>query len=302
VNQEAHADAPADSAPAEVEAPPQDPSSGDALCPACGQAAGTKAGRCLGCEARVDREGEPRGFKERALAVLCTPERAFEFHTAAWGWVQPWLAVVALGLLLGVVTLVRVDLSAVAQRQFERTLDSMPAQQRALMETQMETMGRFQGFAMKAQALGGPPLGALIQILVFGAAVFAGSRVLGGEKTPLDLMRCLSLVAWAGLADGLSYAARAVGVLLGTAIPMSSPAGFADPLDHQVLHVALSRLDPTVALFYVLLGVGLVVSLRFPRKRALLLSGGLYGGLSLLLVGMAGIGAMAQKMSQGAGS
>ena len=72
-----------------------------------------------------------------------------------------------------------------------------------------------------------------------------------------------------------------------------NPAGLAalaDPVGQPLLTAALSRLSPAVLYYYVLLAAGLAGSCGLRRGRALALSGGLYAGVSALLIGLGALG------------
>jgi hypothetical protein len=245
------------------------------------------------------------GFKERALAVLFLPERAFGDHDATWGWAKPWLLVAAVGVLIGAFTLLWVDLGAVLQGQAELAMDQMPSQQRKMIEgnpaakAMTEKMVKYQVFFAKVRAMAGPPISGLGGLLFAGGFLFLITRFVRGPDTPTDLFRCISLAAYVSLVNALGFVAVGVGVLTGNAMPSTGPAGLASPVSQAVLYTALERLDPFVIYYYVLLAVGLHASLKLSKKQALQVSVGAYATCSAILIGLAATGTALQGLGMG---
>ncbi|MGE0711787.1 MAG: hypothetical protein AB7N76_30730 [Planctomycetota bacterium] len=231
----------------------------------------------------------PETFFARVLAVLLTPFQAFRVHDASWGWWQAWMLVAAAGVLTGAISLWRVDHEAWQHAQWERVLEQMPAAKRKQIEKpevaeQMEKFRRFQAFLSKVGRVAFPPLGGLFGVLFAGALIFVAGRALAPE--PPDLPRCLSVAAFASLANLIAWAGEGWGALLGNPQPTTSLAALTDPLGQPVLAAALSRVDPALFAYYLLLAAGLAGSARLRTSVACALSGGLYVLASLALVGM----------------
>src|SRR5688500_15882949 len=72
----------------------------------------------------------PPPIAERVWGVLTEPAGTCSRHDGSWGWAAPWLIVALAGILSGLVYMARVDITAVLNQQFERSMESMPAAQR----------------------------------------------------------------------------------------------------------------------------------------------------------------------------
>jgi len=303
------------------ETPAAGPEPGESWGPtAVGAAAdGASAARCPGCDAPAPGDGEecpacgaalsqrvlaerPEDsplppFKARAVGVLAAPLRTFGRHHAGWGWALPWLVVALAGVVYGALHLGLVDVGALAEQEFERALEEMPASQREALGDALETSRRWGVFQAKVGLIGGPPLSTLLGVLFAGGLVFAISVVLGDGKA--DLMRSISVAAYASLVNVVGYGALAVGVLLGNPAPQTSLKHLVDPLQAPATAALLSRLDPIVLYYYVVLAAGLTASCGLRRRRAVAVAAGLYGLASLALIGMGALQAVSQGMGGG---
>jgi len=251
-----------------------------------------------------DLSDAPTGFWARVVAVLLAPFAAFERHDLSWGWWQPWLLVAALGVLVGGVSLARIDHEAWQTKQFERQLDQMSPTQRKQMEkpevAEMLAKGRRFGiFFTKAGLILGPPLLGLVGLVLVAGLLFLAARFLGETKEPFEVATALSVAGYVSLANVLAYAGEGFGYLLGNPQPSVSLAALADPVGQPLLTAALSRLSPAVLYYYVLLAAGLAGSCGLRRGRALALSGGLYAGVSALLIGLGALGKLGASFQAG---
>lgn len=246
--------------------------------------------------------GPPPPLGQRLRGVLLDPTQAFSRHDAGWGWVIPWALVAGAGVLFGLLTLGKVDLAARAAADFERGMEQMPLAQRKQLEgntevkDMLETSQKFTAFLGKVALVAGPPLLGLVELVVFGGVAFLAGLVLGPPRGAPELMRGISLAAWASLAELPGWAARAVAVLLGNPAPTTSPLHLVDPFTSPVLAAVLSRLDPVVAYYYLLLGLGLIGSFRLAPRRAWLVVGGLWALVSAQGVGLALLSKLGQVM------
>ena len=250
--------------------------------------------------------GPPPPVGERLRGVFLDPLGAFSQHDGGWGWVLPWLLVAGVGVLYGLLVLARVDLGARAQAEFERAMEQMPTARRKALDDQpeskdqLETSRKMNAFLGKLGLVVGPPLGGLIGLVAFGGLAWLAGLLLGPKDGGPDLLRGLSLAAWAGLAELPGYLARGVAVLLGNPAPTTSLANLADPLESPVAAALLGRLDVVLLYYYLLFGVGLCGSLRLTPRRAGLVAGGAWLGLTGLIVGLALLGRLLRGMG-GAG-
>jgi len=242
-----------------------------------------------------------RSFSDRAWGVLLAPYQTFRHHDPAWGWGQAWGLVAVAGILVGIMGLLRVDHDKVGDWVWERTKANMSATQLKQMENPdveeaTAKMRRVQAFLGKLGSVLGPPLLGLIG-LVFGAAfLYLVAQVLGNE--PPDPVRCLSVAAFVSLANLIDLCGSGVGVLLSNGLPRPNLSALADPFTQPLLSAALGRLSPGLVAYYVLLAAGLEGSLGLSRKRALAVAGGTFLIVSLLLIGVGGLG----KLQMEAGS
>ena len=251
-----------------------------------------------------DLSDAPRSFGARALAVLLAPFAAFERHDPSWGWWQPWLLVAALGVLVGGLSLARVDHEAWQNQQWQRQLDQMPAAQRKQMEEPevadvLAKGRRFTVFFTKVVLILGPPLIGLVGLVLAAGLFFLAARSLGSPEEPLELASALSLAGYVSLANLVAYAGEGFGYLLGNPQPSASLAALADPVGQPLLSAALSRVSPALLYYYVLLAAALTGACGLRRGRALALSGGLYAAVSALLLGLAALGKLGASFQAG---
>lgn len=231
----------------------------------------------------------PKTFPQRAEAILIAPWRGFALHQPEWGWAKAWMLVSILGIVFGLTYAARVDLVAVIKTEKEYALDNMPAKQReALAKSEdqaemMEKVFRFQAFFRKVWLFAGPPLAGLAGIVFLGGLIWLVSWKWASE--PPDLLRCLSVAAFTSLASGLQYVALALAALVAApTYPSTSPAALVDPFAQPVLYAGLSRLDPFIVVYYVLLAAGLEASCRLSRRRAI--------GVAVIVFGLATLAAL----------
>lgn len=282
--------------PASPHAPPEPERSDlEPFAPPAGQAPARK---------ERDLSDAPKGFWARAQAVLLAPFAAFERHDSSWGWWQPWLLVAALGVLVGGISLARIDHEAWQTKQFERQLDQMSPTQRKQMEkpevAEMLAKGRRFGiFFTKAALILGPPLFGLIGLVLAAGLLFLVARFLGDSKEPFEVATALSVAGYLSLANVISYLGEGFGYLLGNPQPSASLAALADPVGQPLLSAGLSRLSPAVLYYYVLLAAGLAGACGLRRGRALAVSGGLYAGVSAALIGVAALGKLGASFQAG---
>lgn len=232
----------------------------------------------------------PTTLLQQAEAILTAPWRGFGMHQPDWGWGRVWVVVSLAGVLFGLVYVARVDLVAVIKAEKEYVLDNMPAAKRAEMAKseekteQMEKLFRFQAFFRKVWLFAGPPLAGLAGVVLMGGLIWFVTWRLSSE--PPDLLRSLSVAAFASLANALQYAALGLAVLVAApAYPSTSPAVLTDPFVQPLAYAGLSRLDPFLMVYYVLLAAGLEASCRLSRRRAILVAVFLYGLATLAALG-----------------
>lgn len=242
---------------------------------------------------------------ERIRGVLVEPGATFGRHDPAWGWVGPWLVVALAGVLYGLVVLARIDVVAVQQAEAERAMEQLDPATRRRIESDpkaqevLATTQRFVAFFGKVGLIVGPPVTGLGGLLLGGMLCFAASTV-AARRTPgaprPDLTRCLSLAAHVSLVELVGLGALTVGVLSGNHAPSTSAVNLVDAVTRPVAAAALSRVDPVKALYWIVLAAGLHGSLGLPRRWAVGLAAGGYAVVSLGVVGLAGLGALASKL------
>lgn len=224
---------------------------------------------------------------ERVWRVLTSPGAAFAEHDGRWGWAGPWAVTALIALLLAVGVFARIDLDERVKRRWERMSSSPKAAQlQNLAEDQRDQAARMVAFIEKAKWVVAP-LGSLASIVLWGAVAFGACSFLGPRKA--DLLRCLSVSAYASLAGAVADAAQFVAVVLGRAPVGTGPAALVDDLGNPALSTALTRLDPALLFGYALLAIGLHRSCGLGRRQAWGVCGGAWLLLSLILAGMAGM-------------
>ncbi|MBL4849915.1 MAG: YIP1 family protein, partial [Planctomycetes bacterium] len=233
-----------------------------------------------------------RRFSERIWGVLLAPFQTFRHHDPAWGWGQAWGLVAVAGILVGVIGLVQTDHDRFQEWQWQRVLAAMkPAQRKQVESPQAAEMiaksQRFQAFFTKIGSVLGPPLLGLIGLVIAAGFLFLVGQILG--KEPPDPMRCLSIAAFASLANLIDLAGAGVGAAL--ASPLSRPdlSALVDPFKQPILLTALSRIGPGVLLYYLLLAAGLEGSMGLSRKRAVAVAAVTFLGTSAVLIGFVGL-------------
>lgn len=242
-----------------------------------------------------------RSFSDRAWGVLLAPFQTFRHHDPAWGWGQAWALVAAVGVLVGVIGLLRVDHDKVGDWAWERAKANMSATQLKQIENpdaaeMLAKTRRVQAFIGKLGSVLGPPLLGLIG-LVFGAGfLYLVCHVLG--KEPPDPIRCLSVAAFISLANLLDLCGSGMGALLSNAMPRPNLSALADPFTQPVLSAALGRISPSLVAYYVFLAAALEGSLGLSRKRALLVAGGTFVVVSVILIGVGGLSKLQMEVSK----
>lgn len=236
-------------------------------------------------------------FTQQVQGVLFSPWIAFAQHDESWGWGRAWLLTATVGVLFGFLYLARIDVVAVLKEQQEVVLDRMPAAKRKALENPqgdgaetMEKLFRFQAFMAKVGLVAGPPLIGLVGMLFVGGFIYLATKLFGPD--PPDLMRCLSIAAFAGLVGALEYGAMSIGVLGGNPEPITSLGAFVGKLEDPVLHTALSRVNPFTVFYYVVLVAGLEASCGLSRRKACGVACGLFALGTVILLGLAGLSAM----------
>lgn len=238
---------------------------------------------------------------DRVFGVLLAPFQAFSGHDASWGWGKPWAIVAFAGLVVGVIFLARIDADAFQHWAWEKSQANMSKEQRAQLEqpevAEMMAKGRrVQSFLMKAGALAGPPLIGLVGILFAGFWLYLVANFLA--KEPPDPMRCFSVAAYASLANLVDLAGAGAGVLMANPMPRPNLSALvSDPMTQPLLSASLERIGPGLFLYYLLLTAGLERSLGLTRRRAVLVTVGVYLLVSLLAISMGALGQLGVKAS-----
>lgn len=280
-----------------MESPPTDPSyapppSEDSLAPAAGPAHPP---------AKEAVSTLLRSFSDRAWGVLLAPFQTFRHHDPSWGWGQAWGFVALVGILVGILGLVRVDHERVGNWTWERATANMNKAQRAQVDNpevaeMMAKSRRVQAFLGKLSSVLGPPLLGLIG-LVFGAAfLYVVSMVF--SKEPPDPIRCLSVAAFVSLANLIDLCGSGMANLLANALPRPNLSAFVDPFTQPLLTAVLGRLSPGLMAYYLLLTAGLEGSLGLTRRRAIAVSVVTFLVVTLIMVGLGGL----SKLQQGGAS
>jgi len=227
-------------------------------------------------------------LRDRVWEVLARPRAAFARHDGRWGVLGPWAVVAAVSLVLAVGVFARVDLDARIKAGWERVSSSERAGMRGLTDDQRDQAARVVAFFEKAKWVLAP-LGALASLVLWGLVAFGACHLLSPRRP--DLLRCLSVSAYSGLAGAVGDAAQLAAVLLGRAPDGTGPATLVDPLGSPHLHSALARLDPALLFGYGLFAIGLTASCGLERRRAYGLCGAVWLVLSAAAVGLAAAGA-----------
>jgi hypothetical protein len=242
-------------------------------------------------EAHADAALVP-SLRRRIAGVLLEPVATFEQLDASWGWLGPWLAVAGVGILAGIIHQARSDVAATMAALQQHQMELMPEATRRLIERapeeQRQIGPKLQVFFAKIADFAGPTLGAILAILVVGGILFGASYLLGGKRY---LLRSIVIAAHAKLVAIVSYSVVAFAALLGNPLPSTSLVHATDELRHPVAGAFLSGLDPIAFWHSYLLFLGLACALGVKTSRAIAFVVAFHGGLWLLAIGGAAIGA-----------
>jgi len=226
----------------------------------------------------------------RWVRVLGSPRAAFAAHDAKqWGWLLPLVLVFVLSLAAGG--------ASVAGGSIEHNME--------LVEAQLESQGtpeqqREQALKItRAMQYAGPLVVAPLFSVLWAVAVAGVCLVLGLVLQPggeaVAFGRALSVSSHASLVLCVGLMASIVGSLSGNPMPSTSPAHLASV--GSAGSAFLSRLDPVLILYYLVLSAGMQVSLGFSRVVSRLFCWGLYFSASALVV----LGALMGQMMGGKG-
>lgn len=257
--------------------------------------------------------GRPPPLLERLRGVLLDPAATFARHDPGWGWLLPWLIVSAAGVLYGLLVLGVVDVGALARAGFEREAserstapagdeedDRQDDAEAARKPVQLTTGQKLRLFGRKLSLVAGPPLFGLVGLVFAGGFAWLAAVALGPRGQHRELLRGVSIAAWAGLADLGGYALRVPAVLLGNPDPETNPAHVVDAFESPLLAAALGRFDPVLAWYYALFALGLAGSYRLAGARAAAAALGLWILASLPHLGIGLLAKLGQTMGGGA--
>lgn len=260
--------------------------------------------------------GRPPPLLERVRGVLLDPAATFARHEPGWGWSIPWMIVSTVGVLYGLLVLGTVDIGARARAAFERAETERPGASRpdageepgeeeeeeGPKKPQLTTQQKLQLFGQKISLVAGPPLLGLVQLVFMGGLAWLAALALGPRGPWRELLRGVSLAAWASLADLGGYALRAIAILppLRNPAPETNLSHVVDAFEAPVLAAALGRLDPVLAWYYLLLALGLAGSYRLSRGRAAGAALAMWAVASLPHLGIGLLAKLGQMMGGGA--
>jgi len=206
-------------------------------------------------------EGPGLSEPQRLINVFIAPKKTFEDLKRNSSWWVPFIISAVFGLIVGIVTVQRVDMRQFAQQQ----IDKSPLAQKQLERLTPEQ--REQNLAIRASITKGTfyaiPVFQLIGGLIFAAVLMAVFNfILGAE---VSFARALGVVFYASI-PGIIRAILLIVSLLTSSDPstidlagnpMPTNTGFfLDPQGNKVLYSLASALDIFIIWYVVLLGLG----------------------------------------------
>jgi hypothetical protein len=205
---------------------------------------------------------------DRFIMVFGSPLTLFEELTPQKGWLAPLIVVLLSALAHGMVTMNMTDLDGWYENQLEATYHKLPDWQKRQLDKREDsakrTSKRIKFFTMKAALFVLPWFKAVIQLGFFSCFLYLASALCRGRRS---FILCSTVAAHALLVDAWSHLTMAI-VAAGTGlVQVSTDASRFVELDADaVLYTILRWLDPFTLMFFFLLTLGLVKTLKVKRR------------------------------------
>ena len=210
--------------------------------------------------------------------------------TGRYGWTLG--AILFFTTLIGWATVQTGLVDRLVNRQTERALATLEREQadllsRSELATRMETIreaSQFSKLMYRGQAILAAPIGLVCSLMMIAALLFAVVALAGNKAEYAALMAICTYASVAGLvAAGL----RLVMMIAYRTINVDTTLGLLAPPDSPEVHAVLSGIDPFTAWFWILVGVGLVVSGQLTRRAAVVTCVTFFGIGCLVRIGIA---------------
>lgn len=211
-------------------------------------------------------EASKPGFFQRLIGVFMSPGETFQSIVQRPDWVAPFVFILFISLVSGIVVGMRVDFAAIARETIE-----MSPRAAQMSADQMETGIRVQGAILKVAAYCSPIFSALTFLIVAVVLLFS-LRLFGGEGNFKQAF-AVTLYAWMphlikGIITVIVVLTRSnLGVFELQNPVMSNPGFLVDPKANLLAYSVLSSIDIFSIWSLVLMVIGFAVVSRLSKGK-----------------------------------